>query len=309
MARKRENHKITEQIESFLVDRAALQLAPGSIDFYSRYLGIFNNLVSERGAVSMEDLTADTLRHAMVKFGESHNKGGVHCLYRSVKVFCNWFDKETDYEWKNPIKKVEAPRVKLDPIPGVPVGDVRKMISACANNWLGKRDQAVLYFLLDTGVRLSEFCSLRMGDIDMPSGAVQVRNGKGDKDRVCFFGDETRAALTRYFRGRKDRTPESPVWLGRGRVELSTSGLRGIIRRRAADAGLKEEPSPHDFRRAFALNMLRNGADLLTVSTLLGHASLEVTKRYLAIDESDLARGHDAAGPVDRLRPKKKIYA
>ena len=76
------------------------------------------------------------------------------------------------------------------------------------------------------------------------------------------------------------------------------SGLREIIRRRALAAGI-EEPGLHDFRRCFAVQILRNGFDLVTLSRLMGHFTLTVTQRYLYLVEDDLRAGHQIAGPVD----------
>lgn len=75
--------------------------------------------------------------------------------------------------------------------------------------------------------------------------------------------------------------------------------LRQLIRRRAEEAKLTGIPYPHDFRRAFAITLWRNGVDIVTISRLMGHSSLEVLKRYLAQDIDDLARTHSQASPVD----------
>jgi site-specific recombinase XerD len=201
---------------------------------------------------------------------------------------------------------VQAPKHNPEPIPGVSLEDVQRMADACINRgWYTRRDRAAIIFLFDTGVRRSEFVALNLQDIDMDSGAVQVLNGKGSKDRVTFFSDMTRVELRRYLRGRSSEPGDRPLWLGRDRERMSVEALRGIIEHAAERAGLATVPSPHDFRRGFAVNMLRNGADLLTVSRLLGHESLEVTKRYLALVEDDLSRVHKATSPADRLKLRR----
>jgi integrase/recombinase XerD len=80
---------------------------------------------------------------------------------------------------------------------------------------------------------------------------------------------------------------------------MTYSGLRGIIRRRAHDAGLKAEPSLHDFRRAFAINMLRSGVDVFALQKLMGHADLQVLRRYLAQTNQDIQAAHMRGSPVD----------
>ena len=80
---------------------------------------------------------------------------------------------------------------------------------------------------------------------------------------------------------------------------LARSSLREILRRRSRDAGLAETPSPHDFRRAFALQMLRNGSDIFALQRLMGHSDLSVLRRYLAQSDQDIQAAHMRASPVD----------
>ena len=81
---------------------------------------------------------------------------------------------------------------------------------------------------------------------------------------------------------------------------LGFTGLRQLVVRASNRAGIKEH-GLHDFRRGCALNLLRNGCDLTTISRLLGHSSLVVTQRYLAVDDQDSQIGHRKASPVDNL--------
>ena len=77
-------------------------------------------------------------------------------------------------------------------------------------------------------------------------------------------------------------------------------GLRGMITRRSKYAGI-DPPALHDFRRAFALGMLRNGVDIYTLQKLMGHADLQVLRTYLAQNNNDLAAAHKRFGLADRL--------
>ena len=76
-----------------------------------------------------------------------------------------------------------------------------------------------------------------------------------------------------------------------------------MIRRRAAKAGLPE-PSLHSFRRAFAINMLRAGVDVFSLQKLMGHADLQVLRRYLVQTTEDIAQAHRMGSPVDNNRPQ-----
>lgn len=98
---------------------------------------------------------------------------------------------------------------------------------------------------------------------------------------------------------REEYFNHSPLWVTRDGFRLTYSGLRQIIRRRSIDAGI-EAPGLHDFRRCFAIEYLRNGGDIFTLQKILGHSSLEMVKRYLALANTDVEAAHRKASPVDR---------
>lgn len=80
---------------------------------------------------------------------------------------------------------------------------------------------------------------------------------------------------------------------------MTYTALRGLLRRRAQIAGLDEIPTPHAFRRAFALVMLRNGVDVFALQKLMGHSDLQVLRRYLAQTDQDIQTAHIRGSPVD----------
>ena len=81
---------------------------------------------------------------------------------------------------------------------------------------------------------------------------------------------------------------------------LTKSGLTQMLRRRAKQAGVPYQ-SAHSFRRLFALTMLRNGVDIYSLQMLMGHADLQVLKRYLKLSNQDTQAAHIKGGPVEKL--------
>ena len=158
----------------------------------------------------------------------------------------------------------------------------------------------MLLALLDTGCRASEFLSLNVGDADVASGAVLVRQGKGSKQRITFLGARSRRATRRYLRYREAILEDEPLWVSHRGKRMTYGGLRSVVRRRAELAGIPA-PSLHSFRRAFATNSLRNGVDVYSLQRLMGHADLTMLRRYLKHTEADLREAHRKAGPVDNM--------
>ena len=285
-------------INGFLIERKSRGLSKWTLKYYSNELRYFSQYLDEVGMINLNDLTSDEIRHYLLGLGERRNQGGVHSAYRAIKAWLNWVWDEFEVEGRNPISRVSIPAGKNHPLPGISISDVKKMIDSCTTD-MAVRDKALLMFLVDTGARRAEVVSLNIGDVDFISGNVHIKHGKGDKSRTVYLGRKTRKALRKYIKSRKfEITPNSPLFATGDETRLTFSGLREIIRRRSVAAGIKE-PGLHDFRRCFAVQMLRGGCDLVTLSRLMGHSSLVVTQRYLFLLNEDLQNGHQQAGPID----------
>ena len=179
--------------------------------------------------------------------------------------------------------------------------ELARLLQACPK----ARDRALLLFLADTGARVSETVALKWEDVDVETGLVRILRGKGRKARSVLIGIETRRAILRY-RRTVPCGPTDPVWSGR-QGRLTMSGVSSLFRRLQRETALRF--SPHDMRRFFATASLRGGMNVLHVQALLGHASLEMTRRYLSIVEDDLRQAHEEHGPVDRLLQGRRDHA
>lgn len=286
-------------VTAFLHNCRSRNLAGGTIEFYSKKLNVFIQFCEVFAITRISQITPDTIRHFLIFLEERHHKpAGIHCYYRSVKTFLKWYEREVELtDWRNPVEKVKAPIVPLEPLDPVSIDVIRSMIQTCGSGgFTAARDKAILLFLLDTGVRLSEFLALNKEDVNMITGAIQIRRGKGRKPRNVYLGDKARRTLRNYLKERKDYNPA--LWVSTSGERLTETGLRMMLRRRAARADVPT-PSPHDFRRAFALERWRAGVDILTLSKLMGHTSLQVLNRYLKQAGEDLEQAAKQGSPVD----------
>jgi integrase/recombinase XerD len=110
--------------------------------------------------------------------------------------------------------------------------------------------------LLDTGARANEFLSINIEDINQARGDILIRQGKGHKPRTVYIGKQSKKALRKYLSHRQDNCPA--LWVTHpnfGSDRLTYDGLREVLHRRVMEAGITaDEPTLHDFRRAFALS-------------------------------------------------------
>jgi integrase/recombinase XerD len=294
----------TQDLQEFYLDRQARNLAPKTLLWYTHALNHWFDYAISQDITHTDRVTPSHLRRFLVTLTENgHNAGGVANIFGAVKAFLNWYaDEAAPAGWQNPLRKVKNPKRPEEPLEPLPIVHFRAMLAQCTpRTFSGDRDRALLLILLDTGVRQGELTALTVGDVDIATGAVLVRNGKGRKPRTVFIGLKTKRALLAYLRHREKSEAETGLWVHVDTGQkLTVGGIREIIRRRAAQADLPM-PGLHQFRRAFAIAYLRNGGDLATLQRLLGHSSLAVINRYLKVLTDDLQAAHARFGAVDRL--------
>lgn len=141
------------------------------------------------------------------------------------------------------------------------------------------RNLVMLRLMLATGLRAGEVVALRREHLDLDTCRLVVREGKGAKDRVLWFSDEVRGALTEWL----ERRPESPyLFPTRQGGQLQTRYLRELVSRLAVRAKIAEaeKVSPHTLRHTFATDLYRETHDLRLVQAALGHSSVQTTEVY-----------------------------
>lgn len=282
------------------MDRKSQNMSKGTLYFYRKKLELFTAYCDGQIITRIEQLTPDIIRRYLLHLESTgHNPGGIHAAFRALRTFLYWFESENEPDgWKNPIRKVKAPRVSIEPIEPVELDTVQALIKTCSGGtFTAVRDKALLLFLLDTGARAFEVTAANLADIEQVNGSILIRQGKGRKPRTVFFGQKTRRALRAYLKVRGQN--DGALWVTDDGERLTYWGLNEIIRRRAKAAKV-EKPGLHDFRRAFALNFLRNNpGEIFSLQKLMGHADLQILRRYLAQTEQDLQAAHRRGSPVD----------
>lgn len=162
------------------------------------------------------------------------------------------------------------------------------------------RNRAIILTLLDTGLRASELCSLRILDVDLRNHekSIAIHEGKGNKDRHIPISPRTATAIWKYLTTRPDARVDEPLFATSTGRKMDRNNLGNMLESTADRAGIPDV-HPHRFRHTFAINFLRNGGDIYTLQAILGHESLEMCLRYLKIAQTDLEKAHRRASPVD----------
>jgi site-specific recombinase XerD len=296
-------------LQSFLLDREGARCSPATLVHYRYTVGSFVGWLREHSVNSPQDIRPDHIRAYLVDLQRRGLKDtSQHAHARGIKTFLRWLVAEGELE-KSPMDRVSMPRLDKTIPPPFSRDDIERLLKACASKTpRDLRDKALVLCLLDSGLRASEIVSLTVGDLDMRSGPVTIV-GKGRKQRTVRFGSRARQAILRYLATRQDVTPDSPLWValtkdGRERGALTMRGLEIVCHYLGQRAGVSPA-NPHRYRRTFCLWCLRDGMDLHSLRLLMGHSSLAVLQRYLALAGEDIERAHKPHSPVDNLLSAK----
>ncbi len=280
---------------------AERRLAANTVISYQADLADFLTFLGQRGVQQAEAMHADHIR-AYLALGRdrllsSRTLGRRIC---ALRAFCRFLLAESHIQ-ADPTALVDHPKPgrKLPHI--LSEAEVNQLLAASPGPLpLALRNTAMLHLLYATGMRVSELVKLPAAAINLVAGYIRVL-GKGSKERLVPFGEETRARLTAYLhQGRplllKRRTSDFFFVTNRG-TAMTRLRFWQIIRHGALMAGITKKISPHLLRHSFATHLLQHGADLRSVQIMLGHADIATTQIYTHVDRDRLKAVHGRFHP------------
>ena len=305
---------LSEAIQGFLYSKS-ITCSPYTIKDYRHVLSKWLELIGDQPVTMVTGNDVQRYLYDM-KLERQLSPKTIKNAHTVISSFYTWAEQEFDIP--HVIRgKIASPKAHPTEIIPLSKRDVRDLLMAMDRSamWDTRRryaarnlrptrlrDKAIVLFLLDTGIRAQELCDLLVDDVDMKSGAVHIRSGKGGKGRTVYVGFVAKDALWKYLSRRKDDYQRNPLFMTGKRGPMDRAALRKMLVSAAERAEIQEPVGPHRFRHTFAINYLRNGGDIFTLQRLLGHSSLDMVQRYLAIAQVDVAEAHKRASPADNWR-------
>ncbi len=193
----------------------------------------------------------------------------------------NYMDKK-DY----PMTKIAMPKSEKRLPKFIYYNDLLEIINISTKGKDNVRDRLIIEMLYATGVRVSELVNIKLNDIDYDNKRIIV-HGKGNKERVVYYGDYAKEVLDEYL-STHYRKDQEYLFLNSNGTQLTTRGVRYIIDKIMDKLSIKTHVTPHVLRHTFATDMLNNGCDIKVVQELLGHSSLRATEIYTHVTNERL---------------------
>lgn len=270
-------------------------LSGNTIEAYIHDIAMFRSFLEEDGlSIGPDEVELKHLRQFLshlteVKKLEANSQARI---VSGLKAFYKALLLQDEIE-KNPLTLLEAPKIGRK-LPNVlSLQEIEAMENVLD---LSKpenfRNKTIIETLYSCGLRVSELVNLRLNDLHFNDRYINVI-GKGDKQRLVPIGHLAMKLISEYIDNYRIHLPvkkgsESIVFLNRRGSKLTREMVFLIIKKAAADAGIKKQLSPHTLRHSFATHLMEGGADLRSVQAMLGHESITTTEIYTHINREYL---------------------
>lgn len=184
--------------------------------------------------------------------------------------------------------------------------EVKKLLNAAPlQSNSGYRNRIILEILYDTGVRAAEMANITTSDLDLKSGYLTVREGKGSKDRVVPLSSRVCKMIDTYLLMIRPEMIASKkvkhLVVNRWGNKMTPTAIWAVVKRCTNQSGIRKNVTTHTLRHSCATHMLNNGAPIRHIQELLGHESLESTQIYTKVTINDLKRIHAKYHPGEKL--------
>jgi len=286
-------------------------LSARTLEAYGDDLVMFANYCENHG-IDPQKAGSHEVRGFIADLSFEHASGSsVNRRLSSIRGFYRWLSK---YRGRvdNPcdggpggvIRNVKAPQVLPSLLWEDEMADFADLPDEKKMLWPA-RDKALILAMYSAGLRISELVSLTMKMVSVNMEGAKI-TGKGGKERMVFFSEEARAAISDYLperdakiriAGLKGEDLKGALFVSSRGKPVSTAGVRWIISQYAQVSGLGKKIHPHSFRHSFATHLVNAGCDVRVVQEMLGHAKLSTTQRYSHVSIERLKKVYERAHP------------
>lgn len=260
------NEKI---IKSFVACMIVEGRSPKTLRQYSYSLKRFFDYIGNK---PYDQVNAYDVRAWLASLKTSGSKNiSVRNQKNNITPFFTWLFNDGAIS-KNPCSPIRPIKVEDEEKSCFSSEEIDTIRSTCNNT----KQRAIIETLLSSGLRVSELCNLKMEDVDFNSLTVRVKCGKGGKDRITFINPVAKKYICRYLSERKGESEY--VFTSRYGKQYTASGIQRITITMSEKCGFHIHP--HRFRRTLASDLARKGMPIQEIQKLLGHTSIETTRRY-----------------------------
>ena len=278
---------IRTAIQDFLVEIEIRKYTIRTQRGYKTNLNVFATYCEEELQITdMDDVDMVVVKRFTQRMILLVHKGTyINALLKTAKSFIQYCYEEALGGWDTRKRGFKWVKQEVPVIKPFQPSDIRQILRNCmGHDFFSIRDTAIITTFIETGIRCAELCAIQPKDVK--EDYIIIRNGKNHKERLVGITPILKKALLRYDRCRESysscKIPEDYYFLSQTGRMLTNSAVEHLVKHRATGVNAENvRISPHTFRHFFAVQSLKQGRDIYSISTQLGHENLQITSIYL----------------------------
>lgn len=289
---------IDEYINYIYIEK---KLSNNTKDAYKRDLISFSNYLNDK---EISKINSSDIKSYIKHLNDIKDKDRtIARKIVSVRTFFDYLMMNKIIK-ENPCEKIESPKLRKSLPKVLSIEDVNKLLSLKANTPLEYRNKAMIELMYDAGLRVSELVNLEVNNINLKDCYVRCF-GKGKKERIVPLGDIAVEVLDKYINIYRDTLLKGyftdKLFISSYGKGITRQGFFKILKSEAKKAGITKEFSPHTLRHSFATHLLEYGADLSSISELLGHENIKTTQIYTHISNNKKRKDYEEYHPRNKM--------
>ncbi len=287
-----------------------LNRSPKTIQAYACHIKDFLQAIGDMDIKQVsreviEDYVAD-LYQRKTQYGEAYRVNTICVMVRSIKRFFEYLEY-ANLIFIDPTAAIKEPKsVKIIPKAVLTRAEVLKLLDQPnLGTRLGIRDRAIIEVLDSTGIRKQELSRLTIFDVDLSASELRIKQGKGQKDRVVPMGKHAVRFIREYIdkvrsHYTKSRRSERGLFVDIHGKSIAPAAIASMLKKYVKAAHIKKPVTPHTFRHGFATALSKNGADIVAIQKMLGHAHLSTTQVYIQSLGLEVKQVHQNTHPREQ---------
>ncbi|HDR7395815.1 TPA: tyrosine-type recombinase/integrase [Bacillus toyonensis] len=281
-----------EALNLFYIDCQLRNLRPHTIKYYRESL--------QTKIKPLVLMTEDDIKNLIMEMQRRGLKvTTINAKLRAFKSFYNFLHKHKHIK-KNPIADIKLLKQRKEVVPTLSKDQIKLLLSLCdRKTFVGVRDYTIMMLMLDTAIRVNELANIEVADVK--HNEIVIRETKTFFERIVPMSKKLKEQMEIYIKIR-GYAESDKLFINQDGNELKKRSIQTRIERYGKLSGIKDvRVSAHTFRHTSAKLFIQNGGNAFHLQQLLGHTSLEITKKYVNLWATDIAESHKKYGALNNI--------
>ena len=299
---------ITQAFEEYMMEKAARNLSPATMKNYEDTFRLF----MEFNEFVRESTTDEISQQHIFKWINTLKLDGVkpssinHYL-RDVRAFLYWCMNE-DREYITPAFKIRMVEGQEEQLKLFTDEEIELLLEKPrkSDSYADWRTWAIVNWVLATGNRAATICDVKIGDINFSKKEIMLGHTKNKKAQILPLSSSLEVVIKEFIRvWRRDANLNEYLFCNVGEEQLTTNGLKQSFRKYCKDRGV-QKTNIHGLRHNFAKGWVRSNGNMFALQKILGHSSLDMTRKYVKMFSEDIKEDFDKFNPLDNIKRSSK---